>query len=388
MEQLKLAWVYRFWIAVGIVALMPIVSYFVDTRTLADKAEAQATDLKTKKGLLEKGAQGANPNDEWASAVNALRDTLSSKVDVAWVDLYKKQVDFMTWPKEVEAEYVAAGDKGAATVVDQNTKLTYQVVYASQYKDLFKIVDPVDQKGKGLVQLDPKILEPYIKPWSQEGQNPPTVPEAWLAQEDIWLLRALLSVVARANQGSTRVQESTVKRIAEIHIGGLTAVDDQSKAKKEQLSPRGDAQAGPSGGATGREIKGTLYRQIPVYMKLIVDQPRLLEVLAEFSNSDIPMQVRQVSFTEIPINVRHDARLMALLGETAKKSDVTQKLGSAPAKDDEFFQMAELDVWARAIFYNKPPQVEKEEAAAKAEADKVKAEQTKAPPATPGGANQ
>jgi hypothetical protein len=235
--------------------------------------------------------------------------------------------------------------------------------------------------------MDPKLLEYYVKPWATEGQNPPTVPQAWEAQEDIWVLRALLGVVARANRDSTKLQESAVKHILELRIGD-SAVDDQFIAKKEQLSPRGGAPAAATGTSrvAGREIPGSLYRQIPVKMKLIVDQPRILQVLAEFGNSEIPMQVKQVEFAEIPITARHQARLFAIGGETAKKADTSQRLGTPPPKDDDFFQMAEIDVWARAIFYNKPEKVEQEEAAAKAAADK--AEQPNASQAAPGGANQ
>jgi hypothetical protein len=66
--------------------------------------------------------------------------------------------------------------------------------------------------------------------------------------------------------------------------------------------------------------------------------------------------------------------------------DVTKKVGSAPPKDDEFFQMAEIEVWARAIFYNKPDSVKQEEDAAKTAADKAKTDQAKAPAATTTGA--
>ena len=385
MEQLKLAWVYRFWIVVGIVAIMPIISYVVDTRDLAKTAQKQANDLKAQKEQLEKGAQGPNPNDNWAQEVTALKESLYGQVGVAWVDLYKKQLDVMTWPAAVKDEYIAAGEEG---VVDVNTRDTYQRLYLAQYNDLFKIVEPLDQKGKGLVQMELNIVEKYVQPWALEVQDPPTVPEAWLAQEDIWLLRALLTVVAQANEGSTKLQESAVKEISEIRIGNDASLDSQAKAKKEQLSPRGNAPPGAAGAPKGapREIKGTLYRQIPVYMRLIVDQPRLRAVLAEFGNQKIPMQVRQVAFNDIDIAIRHQARLTAMLGSAAKKSDVTQRLGSAPPKDDDFFQMCEIEVWARAIFYNKPLQIQQEEAAIKAAADKAKADQPNVTPAPPAGA--
>jgi hypothetical protein len=93
------------------------------------------------------------------------------------------------------------------------------------------------------------------------------------------------------------------------------------------------------------------------------------------------MLVKQVQFSEVPLAKRNEARLIALLGASAKKGDTKQKFGSAPPKDDHYFQMAEIEVWARAILYNKPDSVKQEEEAAKAAAEKAKSEQAKAPQA-------
>jgi hypothetical protein len=49
-----------------------------------------------------------------------------------------------------------------------------------------------------------------------------------------------------------------------------------------------------------------------------------------------------------------------MMGEVAKKEGSVAQ-GAAPAQDDEYFQMAGLDVWARAVIYKKPPKVAEEE---------------------------
>jgi hypothetical protein len=379
MEHLKLAWVYRFWIVVGIVALMPIISWWVDTRKLATNAEREANTLKGIVKGLEDAAKSPNPNDEWANAVTLLKDELYGKVGVAHVNLYKKQVEFMTWPKEVKEAYVAAGEKSE---VDLDVKLKYQEIFDTQFTDLIKLVQPVDSAGIGKVQMNPAVIYPkFSKPWARVGELLPTAPEAALAQEDIWLVRSMLGVVARANAKSSKVEDANVKEILEIEIGAA-ALDDtiaNSKTPKEQLSPRGEtpAAAGTSGKVDGREIKGQLYTQIPVSMRLIIYQPNLGKILAEFANSEIPMLVKQVQFSEVSLAERNNARLSALLGASAKKADTKQKFGSAQPKDDTYFQMAEIEVRARAILYTKPESVKQEEAAA----EKAKAEQPKPPQA-------
>src|SRR5262245_27471436 len=112
MEQLKIAWIYRFWIIIGIVALMPIIGFFVDTRKLSKNAQARANFLKSTEDSLQKAAAGPNPNDNWVKGVSELKEARSQQVDVAWIDLYKRQAQLKTWPEKVRDIYLAAGPTG------------------------------------------------------------------------------------------------------------------------------------------------------------------------------------------------------------------------------------------------------------------------------------
>jgi hypothetical protein len=67
-----------------------------------------------------------------------------------------------------------------------------------------------------------------------------------------------------------------------------------------------------------------------------------------------------VQFYELPLGERNGMRLNMMVGEAAKKEGTIAQ-GSAPAQDDEYFQMAGLEVWARAVMYKKPPKVAEEE---------------------------
>src|SRR5262245_45028217 len=213
MEQLKIAWIYRFWIVIGVVALMPIISFFVDTTKLSRNAQARANVLKTTADNLQKAASNPNPNDNWVKGVTELKEALSQQVDVAWIDLYKRQAELMTWPENVRDIFLSAGPTGDDKV-DPATRTNYQESYAPQLDALFTIVQPRGMaKSKGLVDMLPSVIYDYRAPWADLSQNPPTVKQAWLAQEDIWLLRAALGIVANANKDSTKWQESAVKKI-------------------------------------------------------------------------------------------------------------------------------------------------------------------------------
>jgi hypothetical protein len=346
MEQLKKAWVYRFWIVVGIVVIMPIVGFFVDTSSLAKNAKQQEDKLKSKKQQLEGALKGPHPNEKWSAGVEVLKKSLSEQVDVAWVDLYERQAKIMTWPEAVRDVYVQAGPDGD---VGPDVKLDYQKLYRAQIDELF-----VRVKAGTVVEIPKAAIITKFRPSWLSASAPPTVAQAWLAQEDVWLLRAILDVIGRANKESTKVNDSPVKRILDIEIGSK-AVDSRlsSKGSTEQLSaPKvGGGAAGPGGASKSdlRYIEGQLFQQVPIYLKLTVDQRELPAILAEFNNSDIPMQVRQVSFAA--------ASERAPLPGTSVAKSASQESGErgfARAKDDEYFNMTELDVWAHAFLYKAP----------------------------------
>ena len=80
-------------------------------------------------------------------------------------------------------------------------------------------------------------------------------------------------------------------------------------------------------------------------MELVVDQMKLVDVLTEFANSGIPMQITQVEFSQA------SERPPSSVRASSKQAEAT---GTAPLKEDEYFHMTRLKVWARAFLYEKP----------------------------------
>ena len=311
MEQLKIAWVYRFWIAVGIVLVLPIVGYFVNTRTLAASAQRRKTDLEATKTRLKSLSDQKNPNRQWADETTRRKDDLNAEVGGAWEELYKRQVQYMQWPTpqfKAVFEHPEAKTKGAPVDV----LLDYQAnFFRPQLDDLLDSVKPVSRFPKdGLVRLDEETFYKQFEPGWSGSSTPASVSEILVAQEDVWILRALFAIVRRANERATKWEESAIKRISEIEVANVKAVDDQFKASKSAVLLSMDNLAGgPTAktSAPGRYLPGgtSLYRQIPVYLDMIVAQwdpekqePLIVNVLAEFANSGIPMQITQVDFVE------------------------------------------------------------------------------------------
>ncbi len=50
--------------------------------------------------------------------------------------------------------------------------------------------------------------------------NLPSSNEIWSNQEDIWLLKSLLTSIAKTNDSATRITESQVREIKRLHLRG------------------------------------------------------------------------------------------------------------------------------------------------------------------------
>ena len=80
--------------------------------------------------------------------------------------------------------------------------------YKSQLKDFEKIVQPVNHKGEGAVQVKggPDAWESFLG-LNRGFQHSPSKDDVWLAQEDLWVKRELLRVVRDANDSVARFKQ-------------------------------------------------------------------------------------------------------------------------------------------------------------------------------------
>jgi len=391
MEQVMLAWKYRFWIVLGVAVLLPIVGYFADTRSLASNAQQRAAQLQNLRKQLQQQKKGPNPNDEWAAAVKKLELDLRKDVDGAWEELYRRQLKFTVWPKGFEP---LADDPTPTGEVLTRMLIRYKDAWEKQFNEIFRSVKPVTiYADKGLVEVDTSEYNKFRQGWLAPGLYP-SVTQARLAQENLWILRALFDVVARANRDAKNIRESPVKRILGIEIGAA-ALDDRTAKTVESLVPFAGEAASSTATATtsatgtarrqagGRYVPSPdpkLFKLLPVYMKLTVDQRQVVTVLCEFANSGIPMQIMQVAFHQA--SEREETSTLGLglerrsvaRGAAIKKKEEEQQIGAAPPKEDEFFHMTEIEVWAQAVLFQPPPSFAKEKEVAEAGTEPAKTE--------------
>lgn len=364
MQQLKIAWEYRFWIVTGLVAILPILGYFINTRDLGNKASQRHAVLKQLKGSLEGLQTKENPNNRWVDAASALRDELKKDAHGAWWGLYRRQEPF-PWPNAYFKTEI--GDLGPT-----NERVAVEVLnrfppaYQAQVDAVWRSVQPMGVSGsKQLVELRRDLMKPLDVWPSHWGTDTPKLQEIWLAQEDVWIFRAVLNVIINANAKTDTGEpinswsQSRIKRVHAIAIGP-DGVDDKVRSTKASLIPRSAADTKDAGYYVE---KNNQFRVVPVALKLDVDQREITDILAEFGDSGMPIQITQVRFSRA--SERPDIVLPgAESGETkkadGKKADpkkpaAKKPLGKAPLKEDEFFHMTELEVWGRVFIYEKPP---------------------------------
>jgi hypothetical protein len=159
----------------------------------------------------------------------------------------------------------------------------------------------------------------------------PTSIQVWVIQEDLWVYETLLNVIAKTNKArnATRPDNTAVRAILTLEVGRATSSSSMGSSG-QVLMPQGTGGGGMgrggeygggfAGGETGMEGEsadaavlgfryldekgqpladgsGSLdveYRQLPIYMNLMMDQRWIPHLLIECANAALPIEVKQV----------------------------------------------------------------------------------------------
>jgi hypothetical protein len=157
-----------------------------------------------------------------------------------------------------------------------------------------------------------------------------------LAQEDLWVIEALLRVIKKTNEDAKGPSDATVKVVEALEIG-KDAVAAWKTSAASVVSNAGEAPGGPGpsgpggppgaaapgppapGGPPGANARDLLIEQLmegryvdnngdplpagaphdefkmmPVHMRLTIREERLPKLLVECGNSSMPIEIRQV----------------------------------------------------------------------------------------------
>jgi hypothetical protein len=332
MDQLKdilrQAIKYRFWIAVGISALLPVIAYAVGSGPIKDEAAKKTQEIKGADTEVQKYTGGDIPNAQYKPLVDKEKEVLSHDVQVSHQKLYERQAPLLTWPKNVEDRFRSWGPKWPENVNPTDVQLAiidYVTAYPKFVTQVYETFHPFNMiEGTGVVAA-PQEFD-LLKPAQFTVEQPPPLGKVWAAQEKLWVQRTLLQTVADVNRDAKDWSAAIIKQINLLDVGTATAQDQLSMAKGEQLEPSQamappgapaapaapadpnapppDASAAPgmAGGPTSNDpnevyfIKTPTpqYKVLPFQMSVLIEQDHVQDFLVALENS--PMAIQVVDF--------------------------------------------------------------------------------------------
>lgn len=215
MDKLQPLIKHRYWIIFSLAVIFVIVGWW-----LASGAIAAATETRRKSvdESFTKAGQGKNePNAAWVKVAQD-QNTVDekSKLNAAKM-LWERQQQARTWPDSLAKDFQSVAFQGE--VKEVQTRRKWKRVYKTQIEELIKIVKPYDAKTKdGLVVVTVNTID--HKPFTKWRYQDPVSAEIWTCQEDIWLMKSLLSSIARANGEAKRITEANVRKINRLSLRG------------------------------------------------------------------------------------------------------------------------------------------------------------------------
>lgn len=257
MDKLKPILAQKFWILFSVVLIMPLAGYFMTKGKLAAEIDDRFKKLNDSFGGIPAGT--GVPNDSWTNRLNDINKQQELHNRRANQELWAKQKELMSWPKNValimsKAEYfkdLTQEQKGGQVLFN------YPQSYRQQIRALWETVDPLDD-GVNLRDSDKRRKVAFAMADLQQSsvmltENPtPTFSQIWAAQEDIWLQTELLHAIRRLNANSISQGDAFVKQLGKIQLfGGTKSTGDAGASTSSGMSggAGGDMPGGMFGGA-------------------------------------------------------------------------------------------------------------------------------------------
>jgi len=252
---------YLFWVGTPIGLVVAVLAGWMAIGSVADELTKQKETLENQKSQMSRlrGEAATHPNQGTIDAVNQERDKLATNVLAAWETLVQEQQKRNQWTglaQDVEDDIVSKNfldttlrgttlsgyARDARRAIDGDGTPAHRglledsgIMRVQQFgqngQPIEKIIltanrgasvgmsgtgqstpsgspmvrpnaGPTTQKGK-VVWASPEDLNFTIKDWGR----PPLPFEVWLTQEDLWVYRALLWVIAESNKDVREAQK-------------------------------------------------------------------------------------------------------------------------------------------------------------------------------------
>lgn len=251
---------HLFWIGCGLILAGSTASWFVARQSLHKEFEKNQSDIKSKFSTVKSlQAKRDPPNAKSHEEMDKLLDNTLRLVVQAWQLHYAQQDAILRWPMDLREDFVSAvrplkpieAKVDFPTPPDQELKVDFRRRYAGYVGNLLpRLADVVGttwhvgratpggmggtaqltpEEQRNLAQRKPPIViwDPQDQArlvsthfdWSRQPDSSPTTLQVLYAQEDLWVLTALMHIIRQTNGQIDSRHEAVVKNIETILIG-------------------------------------------------------------------------------------------------------------------------------------------------------------------------
>lgn len=253
MDQLKVILEHRFWVLSVLAVLIPPIGWWVSTGDMATQTDIRTGAIRGKVKSLEtlKKDLSKAANKDWIEAAKQVNGKLAGLVDQTQKRLYEHQRPVMVMHpfvrhafEEAQVKYRGDSDTARNPHAFFDMKRLFMSRYVDMWRtDVYEVVSPFDMvTGDGKVLCTDQngsiqITRAPVEIWQQRQMI--STAEMWDAQEDLWMLHALMQAVARVNEGSLNIDDARIKRLISATLRGGSETDLMERRKKKSTTGPG-----------------------------------------------------------------------------------------------------------------------------------------------------
>jgi hypothetical protein len=295
---------YHFWVTCVVVLLVAISCWWYATSSLASLFVQRKSALEGQFSSVQKIRRN-DPNDKVIEAIHSQEKKLKEEVWNAWEILYSEQKEKNPFPSLLGEEFKQQFENlKPKEELPRKYREDYQNFIMKYLPKLLEIVDirrPVEAQpaaqddpstkdttkkdtpaagatrkqpgaaGGRMLGMGPGSASDAVTEWTGlvdwnqndiqalasrfEWKETPSTAAVVLAQEDLWVVGALLRVIARTNEGATGPASAAVKQIQSLQIGREAIA---AKAGSDEPIFQSGAAGGGAGGALGGSPTGMM----------------------------------------------------------------------------------------------------------------------------------
>lgn len=377
---------YHFWVLTVVAIVVGLFGWFRASNNLQQEYETNRGKLQSYSQQLQ-GIVGkeAHPNEQINSAILEQTKQQSELVRQLWTQLYEHQKqEVLSWPEELPPRFRGTVERlRFGEEIDLGLRPLYQNYVETEFSQLPEIVEtsseslrlsdgrgasprPTATVRRGGPEEENAQPESFLVYWddyatiAEDLQSvSASVPSAlmvWLTQENLWVYKTLLNVIAETNDGATGHHDAIVKRIEQLQVGREAALADGTRgrifvpetAQGTMPSEPPPSEMGPGGregeiqdlgkqwidsrylDENGEPIPGDpiagnqlgVLKRLPIRMRLEMDQRELPRLIAHCANAALPVEV-----TQVRINVAESDS-----GRSSARGTVSRRRESGPVR--------------------------------------------------------